>query len=1054
MKKLLLSMLLACPLLLNGAEDVRPLRQEAASLRNQSRTKEAIALYGSILGKDISKKDRMDTLMDIASLYNHALQDRAKAKPYYLELIGLMKEDIKDAPFASSRPVLGRIEHIYRMQLRMRKEAEEISAQIADGIFSEINSSGAKGLKLLELRTDAIKNMRLAGSRFKAEDIDKSEKETRDAAIAFVKEKSPLPYEEWLKETGNPASLMNILSSSEEGKRVALEMIADRIFDPSANRPGDEQRRRALMHTAANIAKSAKDRNLNKKAATYYRLCGNFLMEGAAHFWSSRDINAAREAFRRAPPSLEATNNLAMLSDEPTISWQLEYARAELENWVRKITGKNLEEKYVLGTPATSPEIDSFAKRHKEDFARLEGNDGFIIAKEKGVNYIAASKTKGVLNGVYRLLEKNSDIIWVRELEGEDGFGTVYGKMDSFVNNIGYLVDVPRLTSRDWTGVGFKQRQYQARLLNTWTLPFDGNLTPAKFREVSTIGDMSSMSANLGLGLVMKHKDTDPDIFPLVDGKRVSYHDCQLCFMNPKTVRLFSEEAKNILRGMPKTVKNISIGLGDNWEVCNCPEFCLKPIVLEDGSELAPEAANFRATQYAIFVNSVYKEIAKEFPHINPPGAAAYLFTAFPSAVKYLGGGGCYCPYIKNHKKPVYDRSVNETWAQRIEDFNKAGMPFRSLYEYYLCSSTPQFYHATMEVMQKDLLHYGKDLKGCYLDVVYHDSNCSHERNDNGGAYDASAIEFWVASRLMWNPDEDVKALRREFCRRAYREAGEIMAGYYERLADGYNSDSAGCFWNDDPVSAAKHYIVEKGLASWLRETLRKAEDAAKHPSSKELIRRHRLHMEALVAKAEKAPKKVEVSVPLIPGEPDGTDFRSPFWSKAAALEPITAIQNANIKKDTCKMLARHDGKSLHLLVSFKDARALEMYREYEKAGKLSQGPVGKNENFNWCACIELFMDAGLKSAGSYYHLGISYDGKTHTGQGPTPLEDAPAWTAKVEPAEEGLAISISLPLLPFGVEISKGNKIGAMILAGGTAWNGGQWHSPTGFQTLALEMQ
>lgn len=161
------------------------------------------------------------------------------------------------------------------------------------------------------------------------------------------------------------------------------------------------------------------------------------------------------------------------------------------------------------------------------------------------------------------------------------------------------------------------------------------------------------------------------------------------------------------------------------------------------------------------------------------------------------------------------------------------------------------------------------------------------------------------------------------------------MIEYYDRMAGNYNADPAGCFWNDEPVAAAKHYVVEKHLAGWLRD-----------------------------------------------------------------------------------------------------------------------GGTPPDENFDWSNCVELFLDAGLRSAGSYYHLPFMFNGQTYVGKEPTRLENPPEWHVKITPKEDGLRVIATFPLAPFGVGISKGNKLGAMFLANGAAWNGGQWHAPTGFQTLVLEMK
>ena len=740
---------------------------------------------------------------------------------------------------------------------------------------------------------------------------------------------------------------------------------------------------------------------------------------------------------------------------------QLEYAATELTNWIAKISGaalpvvkapSSLPVKIYLGTPDRSPAIAAFAKEAAADFKKLEGSDGFIIRRKDDAIFLGALKTKGVLNGVYRFLEKNTDIIFVREFEAEDGCGTLYGHHPTIANTIEDLVDLPVFPHhRHWTGNSDGNLIWQARLLCTSTRPLDGNMTPRIYKRTSTVQDVSEMEGTLGLGLIdpaVYYKD-HPDYFPLVRGKRVCYHDCQLCFMNPGTIEAFTKEAAKVIAGNPKRVTSYYIGLGDNWDVCECP-LCMAPIKLPDGRVVKPEDKNFRSTQYVLFKNAVYTRLMKRFPHIRPVTGQAYLFAAEAPAVPAVGGGLCYCPYIKNHKRPVFDDVVNKNWHEKAEEFKKAGMPFSALYEYYLCSSTPEFYHAICEVAQQDFNYYRPDLKGIYLDTTYGDTF-----NFGGGrVYDISAIEFWVMSRLMWNPEIDVKEARREFCRRAYREAAGPMIVYYERLAKNYNEDPAGCYWNDDPISACKYYLIDKNLDGFARKQLDEALAMAKHPGSRRLIELHRTRMLGLVEKAKSLPDKVTLHVPVVAKAPVSGDPDAEEWKVAALVDGFTRISDAS-KPSSRKSVVRfmHDKENLYIAFRFEDP---EFYAHY-KAGEYVRDPSG--ESGEWGGLrgpyAELFLDGNLRDVGSYYHMTFDVVGNRYTGKSASQIkEDVPVWSAETKVEPTYWTAKVTIPLSSIGMKISQGNRVGFMVVANNGAWNGGQWHSPTGFQNLVLEME
>ena len=727
---------------------------------------------------------------------------------------------------------------------------------------------------------------------------------------------------------------------------------------------------------------------------------------------------------------------------------QLNYAARELTNWVAHLTGAALpvvdaadaeRTTIYLGTPRTSPAVAAFAKRHADDFRRFEGNDGFVIAEEGGflgfgkkAVYIAAGRTKGVLNGVYRFLEKNSDIIWASPLEPETS-GTVYTKSPDFANAVDRFVDVPAIgEARFWAYDAWSTRLLCKRFPQK----------PSKYStpEMDAIGDPDILQMSFPLGIIDKYKESDPDIFPLLEnGKRATGEDHQLCFMNPKSLDLFAKEASKMLEGMPHEIKYMDIGLGDNWSLCTCKEWCMKEIKLPDGRVVKPTDRNFRSTQYTLFVNALSDRLKKDHPWAPDLFVGCYVWTAEAPAVPCKGGTWLYCPYVKNHKKPVYDDTINASWHRRAEEFKAAGMPFRGLYEYYLCTTTPKFYNAVCEVAAKDLQYYLPDLKQCYLDAGNH-PDC----------FDMSAIEYWTMSRVMWNPHADVKGIRHEYCRRAYREATDIMTGYFDRLAENYNSDPAGCYWNDVPESGAKHYIGEKGLAGWVRETLAKAVEAAKHPAAKKLIERHRAVMEKYVSIAEKMPKRVELIVPQILEKPT-LDETSAYWRRAGKVEPITKMSKADVvlgdKRATVKMA--HDRHNLYVLAVCHSERYRKRLTE-----ELAKGKPGPDAAFQWETPFEFYLDGDLAPKGSYHFFAAMYNGLKYTGNGPTKDPKNPPWTIEYGLVDDGIKFLMTFPFDSVGIDISKGNRVGCMFLGPDCSWNGGQWHSPTSFQSLLLEMK
>ena len=768
-------------------------------------------------------------------------------------------------------------------------------------------------------------------------------------------------------------------------------------------------------------------------------------------------------AFAGVPLVKDGLPLAQVVVESKTGSRQLAYAAQELTNWVAKLSGAALpinptageyKTEIVLGTPDTSAAVKQFAARRADDFKRLADNDGFIIAEEGGwfgpkTVYLAAGRTKGVLNAVYRFLERNSDIIWVRPLHAEDGFGTIYGYHPDMVNSIDNLVEVPTFGHhRYWTycgdwGRGFVNR-HQARNLNlceNWL----GDWSADKDRPL--LFDTTQLDGALSFDMGAFTNDFI-EAFPLIRGKRQTGREHQVCYSHPKTLELFTRECAKKVKQNPQ-VTSWFLGVADNWSLCEC-DLCKKPIACPNGKVVDNDDPAFRSTQYNLFINKLQDNLKREFPDFGTIRSDAYLFNAVPPAFPTGRPVGPYCPYVKNHKKPIFDDAVNAHWHEIAENYRKGGMPFCSLYEYYLCTTTPQFPHAVCEVAQQDYRYYREmGVRGVYLDV-----DGSDEIGNKGHQWDASAIEFWTMARLMWNVDIDVTETRHEFCRRAYREAALVMIEYHDRIAKIYNEDSTGCFWNDDPVIATKHYIVEKGLAGWVREILARAEDAAKHPGSKALVHRHRAWMLELIDKAEKSPKRIVYNVKQRKGVPD-LDPNGAYWKDVAALGPITRISRpAPVSNTTIKVA--HDRKNLHILFEFRDApHFLRKWQKFKDLGEIDNWP--KDQKFEWDTPVEIYLDGRLAASGGYYMFSNMFNGHKVTCTGSTSEGEQLDWTVKMGPMENGLRMLATFPFEAIGVDISKGNKIGSMILGAtnpGFAWNGGQWHSPGSFQTLFLEME
>ena len=122
----------------------------------------------------------------------------------------------------------------------------------------------------------------------------------------------------------------------------------------------------------------------------------------------------------------------------------LKMAAEELQLWIKTISGAKLE---IVNEEKDSAQIvlDPTASRFPADLKQLTGNDGYSVRQKGNKVYLNASCSKGILNGVFRLLYKNSDIIWARP---DEEFGTVYTPNKNLTLTKTDYIDIPKFLLR------------------------------------------------------------------------------------------------------------------------------------------------------------------------------------------------------------------------------------------------------------------------------------------------------------------------------------------------------------------------------------------------------------------------------------------------------------------------------------------------------------------------------------------------------------------------------------------------------------------------------
>ncbi|PHS03762.1 MAG: hypothetical protein COA78_17360 [Blastopirellula sp.] len=730
------------------------------------------------------------------------------------------------------------------------------------------------------------------------------------------------------------------------------------------------------------------------------------------------------------------------------------FAAQELQLWVEKISGARLpivskhgkaNTQVVLGTPSTSPTIKALEKRFADDLSKMEGNDGFSIRAEGNTIYVFARVPKGVLNGVFFLLEQNTDIIFVRPLNAEDGSGTIYGSNPSVSLTKTDVLKIPTFTYI--RSLGERNLLWQTRLRNlVMVQDIPAKKTREKLEHLAPSWTTSrAIPRQPGIG------KTHPEYFAIRDGKRQEGHWSQLCYSNKDLVDYYCNRVEDTLATTPDDVVDIRLAHADNHRVCQC-EDCLKPIELPNGTVIQPGDPSFRSSAFWLLNNKAAERLGGKYPNRYPRGFA-YVWSSepppFPLSENLMV---MYAPYVKSHKVPIYHKE-NEPWGTRASKWMEQHKHIY-VFEYYMCSTTPRFYNPVTDIAALDLRFYAKSgsVEGMYQDNAGDDEHGGTADDTDQltrvNGYDASAIEYWVLSRLYWDPAQDPDELRDEFCRRAYREAAKPMRDFFRTIQKVWHDDPIASQWNDNPVMSARQYIVKNDLQEPCRSLLQQAEDLAIHSGSKDLIKRQRVVFEKWLRLESMATQKVELKVPYRQNVAmDDFDFDSGVWKSAATIDDFR-IRNSLNKKAKLPTVVKvvNDRENLYFAVHCmkEDPELLRKLKTMNRVDGWPQSPF-----------IELFIDGDQREKNGYYQLAFNAVGSRWDAKGRQSKYKNEDWKVTGQLNGDNWKVIVKLPLLSFGRNITMDNRFGMMIYrnTGNQTWLGVNVHEPSGFNDLILMM-
>jgi hypothetical protein len=475
------------------------------------------------------------------------------------------------------------------------------------------------------------------------------------------------------------------------------------------------------------------------------------------------------------------------------------YAAEELQKYIRKVTGVNLEIRSEAEKPTKYEIVLGSTERSASlgvqiDLASL-GPDGYVLKTQGNLLLIAGGRPRGTLNGVYSFLEEKVGIRWFTpELETCPRTNRlVLPALDEEV--------VPSLENREvfWTEA-MRDADFAARHR------LNGNHYKLSQKHGGRFAVYFPFVHSFDLLIPPELYKEHPEFFPLIDGKRVDGY-VQRCLSNPDVLRISKERVRQWIKEHPEATI-ISVSQNDAFKNCRC-ESC-KTL---DDAEGSPAASLLK------FVNAIAEDLEADFPNVRID-TLAYQYTRKPPKtirprrnviVRLCSIECCFAHPLASCSAEENRRFRNDIIAWQ------AVAPLLYVWDY-----TPNFAHyqqpfPNFDALQPNVRFYVEhNVKGLFEQGNY----------SPGGFGELGPLRAYLLAKLLWNPKTDLRKHQEEFCAAYYGPAAPGIQAYLDLLQNQVRNGEPHAHIFDSPKAA---YLGAKFIGQ-ADEILRRAESASQDP--------------------------------------------------------------------------------------------------------------------------------------------------------------------------------------------------------------------------------
>jgi len=438
------------------------------------------------------------------------------------------------------------------------------------------------------------------------------------------------------------------------------------------------------------------------------------------------------------------------------------YAAEELQHYLFQISGVTL--------PITNHTRTKHQKKillAKATRARLK-NDGFTITTQRDNLTINGGNDKGVLYGVYELLEKyldcrmySPDVVVIPEQKTVS-----IPQIDVLLNPVITFRELhfPIRSSQkylDWHKLHWKGTNQKD--WGMWVHTFDDLVPPEEFFEAH------------------------PEYFSETNGLRVPYG--QLCLSNPEVFDTLVCRLQLKMDELPQA-HYWSVSQNDTYYPCDCPE-C---------TEINEKYGGYSGSMIW-FVNKV----AAEFPD-KTISTLAYQYTrAAPTGIKPAKNVNVVlCSIECNRSLPIPDDPRSESFRDDIINWGKLTDNIL-IWDYVVQFRNYVNPFPNFHVLQPNLQFF-----------VDNNAFLMFQQGSGGSWSEFYELRSYLIAKVLWDPDVDLDKVMDDFIQGYYGDAGPYIRKYIDTMREALLESGEGLGIYGYPYDGINTYLTPELIKEYL----------------------------------------------------------------------------------------------------------------------------------------------------------------------------------------------------------------------------------------------